>query len=111
MPTFDMWNKTLVTASGLVTGIAMSPNGVEYGGIQMAVAGTSTTVTIYDNTAASGTPAIPTTGTLSAVGAFVSAFGPSATSIPTPGSGVRFTSGIYVQIGGTGSPQFWVYWR
>lgn len=111
MASFDMWHKTLVTASGLVPGITLGNLGVEYGGIQMITPGTSTTVTVYDNTTATGDPAIPTTATLSTAGTFVSAFGSSITSVPTPGSGVRFVNGIYVNIGGSGSPKFWVYWR
>lgn len=111
MSSFDMWNKTLVTTSGLVPGIPVGPAGVEFGGIQMIVAGTTTTLTVYDNTAASGDVTVPTTATLSTAGTFVGPFSNATTNVPAPGSGVRMTTGIYVSIGGTGSPKFWIYWR
>jgi hypothetical protein len=100
----EAWNRTLVTATGQVFG-----QGVEFGGVHLSVAGTSTTVTVYDNTSAAGDPIIPTTAALT-VGQYVPPTGLALnTTLPT--NGIRITTGLYVTVGGTGSPKIYILWR
>lgn len=99
------WNTKAVTATGAVLN-----KGDEFGGIFLSVAGTSTTVTVYDNSAASGTLLIPVTAALTA-GQFV----PPAGGLPIPGDvpavGIKLQAGLHVTVGGTGSPTLLVLWR
>lgn len=102
------WNLLEITATGTV--FTNSNKTVEFGGAFLAVAGTSTTITAYDNTAASGSPIIPTTAALT-VGQYVPPFGGLALNISAPANGVRLTTGLYITVGGTGSPKIYVLWR
>lgn len=100
------WNLKEVSATG-----AVFPNkGVEFGGCFLAVAGTSTTITAYDATTATGSPVIPTTAALT-VGQYVPPFGGLALNITAPANGVWLTNGLYLTVGGTGSPKIYVLWR
>lgn len=99
------WNKTLVTASANVFG-----KGVEFGGAYLSVAGTSTTITAYDAITAAGDPVIPTTTAL-AVGQYVPPAGGLALNVAIPANGVVLTTGLYITVGGTGSPKIYVLWR
>lgn len=83
----DSCDTYTVTATGTV----FSGPGIVKGFTVNAV-GTGTTVTVYDNTSATGT-AIYISGTLSTVGAVV-----------TFPSDRILTTGLHVVIGGTGSP-------
>jgi hypothetical protein len=105
MPSPLAWNKTAVTATGQVLG-----QGVEFGGAFLSVAGTSTTLTAYDNTSAAGNPVIPVSATLT-VGQFVPPNGGLPVGAALPAEGVMLTTGLYVTVGGTGSPVFYVLWR
>lgn len=100
------WNLTLVTGTSTV----FANKDVEFGGCFLSVAGTSTTVTAYDNTSAAGNPIIPTTAALT-VGQYVPPFGGLALSISAPANGVRLNTGLHVVVGGTGSPKVYVLWR
>jgi hypothetical protein len=105
------WNLTRVTATGNVLG-----PGVEFGGIVMQTAGTTTTVAAYDHTDATDATKvlITTTATLTAAGQFVAPTGGvSAITVapPIPASGVKLKTGLHVVVGGTGSPSFWVLSR
>ncbi len=104
MPNPLAWNTKVVTATGTVLNA-----GDEFGGISMVVAGTSTTVTAYDNTEASGQVQIPISAALT-VGQFVP---PNALPVDAdlPAVGVRLKNGLHLVVGGTGSPTFLVYWR
>lgn len=72
-------------------------------GMETDTAGTSSTLTLYDNaSAASGTVVMPAvaTGTVNVVG-YSRAFG--------AGKGVLCANGLYATVGGTGSPSFRVF--
>lgn len=103
----NAWNRKLITATGQVFG-----QGVEVGGFYVSVAGTNTTITAHDNTEASGDPIVPTTATLT-VGQSVNPFGGLAVngSGPVGDAGYRLSTGLYVTVGGTGSPKIYVLWR
>lgn len=105
MATNAAWNKTLVSASGAVLG-----QGVEFGGAFVSAAGTNTTVTAYDAATATGDPVIPTTATLT-VGQYIPPAGGLALNVTTPANGIKLTTGLYVSVGGTGSPKIYVLWR
>lgn len=85
---------TAATAGNqLVTGA-----GVFYG-VKITTIGTSTTVVIYDNTAASGRKLIDISSP--ANGDYTPARGAKGSA---PSVAVPFTNGLHVVIGGTGSP-------
>jgi hypothetical protein len=102
------WKLKKVTATGQALGA-----GDVFGGIMMPTAGTSTTVALYDDTsAAAGSLIVATTATLTA-GQFVS---PSAGVVPITASaaladGLVMNKGLWMVVGGTGSPVFWVLYK
>ena len=102
------WKIKKVTATGQALGA-----GDIFGGLMMPTAGTTTTVACYDDTsAAAGSLFIPTTATLTA-GQFVS---PTAGVIPVTAAasmadGIVMSKGLWVVVGGTGSPVFWVLYK
>lgn len=108
------WRKIKVTATGVVAGISA---GDVFGGIIAQVAGTSTTITAYDDSAATAANLIiPTTSasTSNVPGAFISPFGGAVGTLnaPPPASdGLVLTTGLYITLGGTGSPAVWVLIR
>lgn len=108
------WRKAKLTATGIVPGVS---KGNIYGGIITQAVGTSTTLTVYDDTAAVAgnliTPVTNTT-TTNVAGAFTSPYGSavgSLTAVPSVDSGIELDNGLYVTIGGTGSPTFWVLYQ
>ena len=108
------WKKAKVTATGAVSGVG---KGNIYGGIVTQVVGTSTTVTVYDDTAATAeyliTPATAT-ATTNVAGAFTPCIGSSVSSLTAPPDmavGLELERGLYIAIGGTGSPAFWVLYQ
>ena len=108
------WNKLRITATGLVSGIG---RGNIYGGIITQAVGTSTTLTVYDNTTAVAadliTP-VTATATTNVAGAFISCIGSSVsalTAIPPKEEGIVLDKGLFITIGGTGSPTFWVLYQ
>jgi hypothetical protein len=105
MPYNLAWNKQLITATGAVMG-----SNVEVAGFYVSAAGTTTTLAVYDNTSAAGDPVVPTTATLS-TGQFIPCPGGLPLNGPFPSIGVMFTTGVYVTVGGTGSPKIYMLWR
>jgi hypothetical protein len=109
------WKKTKVTATGAVANLG---KGNIYGGIVTQVVGTTTTITVYDDVAATAgyliTP-VTATATTNVAGAFTSAIGsgvsPLTVAAPLPVSGIELERGLYITIGGTGSPAFWVLYK
>ncbi len=114
MESNQVWRKIKVTATGIVPGISA---GNVFGGIITQVAGTTTTLTGYDAaTADADNLIIPTTNTATTnvAGAFVSPFGGAVGSLTAPpnvSAGMILTTGLYLTVGGTGSPSFWVLFR
>lgn len=108
------WNKVKVTATGLVPGVS---KGNVYGGIVTQVVGTSTTLTVYDDTTAvAGSLITPVTATATTniAGAYTPAIGSSVsslTAVPNMDFGITLERGLYITIGGTGSPAFWVLYQ
>lgn len=102
------WKTKKVTASGQVLGA-----GAIYGGIMMPIAGTSSTVTVYDDTSAVAANTLtPTTAALTA-GQFVS---PTSGVVPITANagladGLVLNLGLYITVGGTGSPTFLVLYK
>ncbi|OFZ67390.1 MAG: hypothetical protein A2V79_09265 [Betaproteobacteria bacterium RBG_16_56_24] len=109
-----VWKKKLVTATGAVNDIG--PGDV-FGGIITQAVGTSTTLTAYDAATAVAADLLlgpTTTANTNVVGAFTSPFGGAgglATTAPNAGAGLLLTTGLYITIGGTGSPTFWVLYH
>lgn len=108
------WRKKKITATGAVAGVG---KGNIYGGIITQVVGTSSTLTVYDDTAATAgyliTP-VTNTSTTNVAGAFTSPFGSAVgplTAAPPVNAGIELERGLYVTIGGTGSPSFWVLYQ
>jgi hypothetical protein len=106
----DGWKKVKVTASGVVNKVKP---GAIYGGAVMVTAGTSTTLLAYDDTTAgAGNELHPVTTTLTAGQAVGPLGGVGAVTVVSPISeGVRLDRGLYLTIGGTGSPVFWVLYK
>jgi len=103
------WQRIKVTATGAVK---LKPGAV-YGGAVMLTAGTSTTLTAYDDTSAAAANQLhPVTVALSA-GQIVGPFGGvSPVTVVAPlTDGVMLKKGLYLTVGGTGSPVFWVLWK
>jgi hypothetical protein len=107
------WNKKLVSATGSV-GL---PAGTIYGGLICQVVGTTTTVTVYDDVAATAanliTP-VTATATTNIAGAYISPFGSGVSALtvaPTIAEGLQLERGLYITIGGTGTPSFWVLYQ
>jgi hypothetical protein len=94
------WSKIRLTASG----VAIS-GPCEFGGVICQVAGTTTTVTVYDATSASANDMVVASTSLAAANDFV------APTKAVGGSGLQHKNGIYVTIGGTGSPAVWILYR
>lgn len=108
------WKKIKVTATGAVPNLG---RGNIYGGIVTQVVGTSTTLTIYDDTTAVAgnliTP-VTNTATTNVAGAFTGPIGSSVsalTAVPYIDAGIELERGLYITIGGTGSPAFWVLYQ
>lgn len=108
------WNKVRITATGAVPNLTA---GSIYGGIVTQAVGTNTTLTIYDSTAATTahliTP-VTATGTTNVAGAFTGPIGSGVsaiTAVPPMTAGLKLERGLYVAIGGTGSPTFWVLYK
>lgn len=108
------WKKIQVTATGAVSGIG--PGNI-YGGIVTQAVGTSTTLTVYDAATAVAadliTP-VTATATTNVAGAFTPCIGSSVsalTAIPPMETGLELETGLYITIGGTGSPTFWVLFQ
>ena len=102
------WKLKKVTATGKVLDA-----GEIFGGMFMPTAGTSTTVTLYDDsTAAAASLIVATTAALTA-GQYVSPIGGVApiTVGRDLAEGVILARGLYVTVGGTGSPVFWVLYK
>ena len=84
-----------------------------FGGLFMSVAGTTTTVACYDALSALAIQLfIPTTATLTA-GQYVS---PTGSVVPITASrdlsaGVILSTGLWMVIGGSASPTFWVLYK
>ena len=99
-----------MTASGIVPGIGP---GNEFFGVVMTTAGTTTTASCYDAASADANNLLaPTSATLTA-GQYVGPFGgvvPITAAFPVP-YGAYLNTGLYLAIGGTGSPVFWVLYR
>lgn len=108
------WNKVRITATGAVSNLG--PGSI-YGGIVTQVVGTNSTITAYDATAATAayliTP-VTATGTTNIAGAFSGPIGSSVsalTAVPQMAVGLKLERGLYVEVGGTGSPAFWVLYQ
>ena len=108
------WNKVRVTATGVVPNLGA---GNIYGGIITQAVGTATTVTVYDDisavTASLITPATATAVT-NVAGAFSGPIGSGVSAItvvPPMEAGLKLARGLYITIGGTGSPTFWVLYK
>jgi len=102
----ESWKLKEITA----TGVAF-PHPIDFGGAFLAVAGTSTTITAYNHAAsATGSPVVPTTAALT-VGQFVPPAGGLALNVVPPANGIRCDAGLYVTVGGTGSPKIYILWR
>lgn len=108
------WRKVKVTATGTVPGIG---KGNIYGGIVTQVVGTTTTVTVYDATAATAayviTP-VTATATTNIAGAYTPCIGSSVsalTAVPCMETGIELERGLHVVVGGTGTPSFWVLYQ
>ena len=108
------WKKVRITATGIVPNLV---RGNTYGGIVTQAVGTTTTLTVYDDTsavAASLITPVTATATTNIAGAFTPAIGSSVsslTAVPPMGDGIEIERGLYVTIGGTGSPAFWVLYK
>jgi len=108
------WNKVRITATGAVPNLKA---GSVYGGIITQAVGTSTTITVYDSTTTTTehliTP-VTATGTTNIAGAFTPPIGSGVsaiTAVPPMEAGITLERGLYVTIGGTGSPTFWVLYK
>jgi hypothetical protein len=102
------FKKRKVTASG-IAGYA----GEVFGGIMVPVVGTTTTITAYDDTSAvAGNLLFPATATLTA-GQYVTPVGGVVpiTADKALGGGLLLDIGLYLTVGGTGSPSMWVLYK
>ena len=110
----NAWKWTRITASGAVAGIGA---GNIFGGIMTQVVGTSTTLTVYDDTsttAARTLVPVTATATTNIAGAITPCAGSAVSSLtvqPNLSQGVVLQNGLYVTVGGTGSPAFLVFYR
>ena len=108
------WKKIRITATGIVPGVS---RGNIYGGIVTQAVGTSTTITVYDDTSAvtnSLITPVTATATTNIAGAYTPAIGSSVsslTAVPNMDFGIELERGLYITIGGTGSPTFWVLYQ
>ena len=108
------WRKVRVTATGVVPGVG---KGNIYGGIVTQAVGTTTTLTVYDAASAVAadliTP-VTATATTNIAGAFTPCIGSSVsalTAVPPMETGIELKTGLYITVGGTGSPTFWVLYQ
>ncbi len=110
----EPWKKVRITATGVVPNLG---RGNTYGGIITQAVGTSTTLTVYDDTSAvtaSLITPVTATGTTNVAGAFTGPIGSSVsalTAVPPMDAGIVLDKGLYVTVGGTGSPTFWVLYK
>lgn len=102
------WKIKKVTATELALG-----KGDVFGGLFMPTAGTTTVLTAYDDvSAAAANLIIPTTATLTA-GQYISPVGGVApiTTDRSLSEGIVMNLGLWLVVGGTGSPVFWVLYK
>lgn len=106
----DGWKKVKVSATGLVAKVKA---GSIYGGAFLVTAGTSTTLLAYDDTSAAAANALhPVTATLTAGQMVGPMGGVGPVTVVSPFcEGVRIERGLYLTVGGTGSPAFWVLYK
>ena len=110
----DKWSKVKITATGLVPNLG---RGNTFGGIITQSIGTLTTLTAYDDIAANaGNLIMPITAAAATnvAGVFTSPFGGAngtLTTCPPVMSGLELERGLYVTIGGTGAPTFYVLYK
>lgn len=108
------WKKQRITETGLVSGISA---GNTYGGIITQAVGTTTTIAVYDDTSAvtaSLITPVTATATTNVAGVFTPPIGSSVgtlTAVPPMTAGVVLDKGLFITIGGTGSPTFIVLYR
>jgi hypothetical protein len=108
------WNKVRITATGVVPNLSA---GSVYGGIVTQAVATNTTITVYDDTSAvtaSLITPVTATATTNVAGAFSPPIGSGVSAItvvPPMDVGLKLERGLYVTIGGTGSPTFWVLYK
>jgi hypothetical protein len=108
------WKKLRITATGLVAGIGA---GNTYGGIITQAVGTTTTIAVYDDTSAvtaSLITPVTATATTNVAGVFTPCIGSSVgtlVSVPAMTAGVVLDKGLFITVGGTGSPTFLVLYR
>lgn len=108
------WNYVRITAGGIVTQV---PAGAVYGGIIVQAVGTTTTLTVYDDTsavAASLITPVTNTTTTNIAGAAIGPIGSSVsalTEIPSLDRGIVLQRGLFITVGGTGAPTFLVLFR
>lgn len=110
IPPVPGWRRVKVTATGIVPGLKA---GDIYGGAYMPTAGTTTTLTAYDDTTNGAANLLhPATATLTA-GQYVGAMGGvSPITVAAPiADGIVLQTGLYLTVGGTGSPVFWVLYK
>lgn len=109
-PQTSGWKMVKVTATGAVPKLKA---GSVYGGTYMPTAGTTTTLTAYDDTTNGAANLLhPASATLTA-GQYVGPMGGvSPITVAAPiGDGVQLKTGLYLTVGGTGSPAFWVLYK
>lgn len=102
------WKLKKITA----TGQALAAGDV-FGGVMHPTTGTTTTLTAYDDTSAvAGNLIIATTATLTA-GQFVGCTGGVVTITASRdlSDGIQMARGLWLVVGGTGSPVFWVLYK
>ena len=108
------WSKVKITATGVVPNLG---RGNIFGGIITQVVGTTTTLTAYDDIAATAANLIipvTATATTNVAGVFTSPFGGAngtLTACPPVVCGLELERGLYVTIGGTGAPTFYVLYK
>lgn len=110
MQTSD-WKMKRMTATGQALGA-----GQVFGGIIVQAAGTTTVLTAYDDTSAvAASLIIPATATANSnvAGVYVSPMGGAVgTLTATPNvAGLILVNGLWLVIGGTGTPSVWVLYR
>lgn len=102
------WKLKKITA----TGQALAAGEI-FGGVMHPTTGTTTTLTAYDDTSAvAANLIIATTATLTA-GQFVCCTGGVVTITASRdlSEGIQMARGLWLVVGGTGSPVFWVLYK
>lgn len=110
----NAWKWVQVTATGVVAGIG--PGNI-FGGIMTQAVGTTTTITVYDaGSAVAGSMIVPVTATATTnvAGATTGCVGSAVSTLaiqPNLCVGLMLQVGLYITVGGTGSPTFLVLYR